>query len=127
MLRIFKTRYFSRWMRKTELSNDDLVDAVSEMARGLIDADLGGGVVKKRIALPGRGKRGGTRTLVGTNKGNRWFFMYGFEKNQISNVGSKELESLQKFAHDLLTLSNNELESAIDDGAIQELNDDKTS
>jgi len=114
-------------MRKTELSNDDLVDAVSEMARGLIDADLGGGVVKKRIALPGRGKRGGTRTLVGTNKGNRWFFMYGFEKNQISNVGSKELESLQKFAHDLLTLSNNELESAIDDGAIQELNDDKTS
>ena len=97
------------------------------MARGLIDADLGGGVVKKRIALPGRGKRGGTRTLVGTNKGNRWFFMYGFEKNQIPNVGSKELESLQKFAYDLLTLSSKELESAIDDGTVEELNDDKTS
>jgi len=58
-------------MRKTELSDQALCDAVSEMERGLIDADLGGGVVKKRVPLPGRGKRGGTRTLVATNKSNR--------------------------------------------------------
>ncbi len=55
--------------------------AVSEMERGLVDADLGGGVVKKRVALPGRGKRGGARTLVATNRGDRWFFVYGFEKS----------------------------------------------
>ncbi len=70
MRRVFKTRHFSRWMRKTDLIDDALCAAVSEM-----DADLGGGIVKKRIALPSRGKSGGTRTLVATNKDNRWFFV----------------------------------------------------
>jgi hypothetical protein len=50
------------------------------MDQGLIDAESGGGVVKKRIGLAGRGKRGGARTRIATNKGNRWFFVYGFEK-----------------------------------------------
>ena len=59
MKRVFKTRYFARWMRKTELTNIALYEAVAEMVRGLVDADLGGGVVKKRVALPGRGKSGG--------------------------------------------------------------------
>ena len=58
-------------MRKTELNDAMLCQAVSEMERGLLDADLGGGVLKKRIALPGRGKRGGIRTLVATNQGDR--------------------------------------------------------
>jgi hypothetical protein len=80
MRRVFKTRYFSRWMRKTELSDELLFAAVTEMAQGLIDADLGGGLVKTRVGLSGRGKRGGARTLVATNKANRWFFVYGFEK-----------------------------------------------
>jgi hypothetical protein len=71
MQRIFMTRHFSRWMRKTSLTNDALCNAVSEMDAGLIDADLGGGVVKKRVALPGRGKSGSTRTLVATNKDDR--------------------------------------------------------
>ena len=67
-------------MRKTELKDNALCAAVSEMRQGLIDADLGGGVVKKRVGLAGRGKRGGVRTLVATNRGNRWFFVYGFKK-----------------------------------------------
>lgn len=73
MSRIFQTRYFSRWLRKTELKEHDLYKAVQEMEQGLIDADLGGCVVKKRIGLAGRGKRSGARTLVATNKDNRWF------------------------------------------------------
>ena len=80
MRRVFKTRYFVRWMRKTELSDEALCSAVDEMAQGLIDADLGGGIVKKRVGLSGRGKRGGARTLVATNKGNRWFFVYDLKK-----------------------------------------------
>jgi hypothetical protein len=56
-------------------------EAVAEMVQGLVDADLGGGIVKKRVALPGRGKRSGARTLVVTNKGKRWFFVFGCEKN----------------------------------------------
>jgi hypothetical protein len=71
MKRVFKTRHFQRWMRKTELTDAALCKAVEEMASGLIDADLGGGVVKKRVGLAGRGKRSGARTLVATNKDNR--------------------------------------------------------
>jgi len=67
--RVFKTRHFGRWVRKAGLSDQALCQAVEEMAGGLIDADLGGGGVKKRVGIAGRGKRGGARTLVATNKG----------------------------------------------------------
>ena len=102
MRRVFKTRHFSRWMRKTELTDGALDDAVNEMVRGLIDADLGGGLVKKRLGLAGRGKRGRVRTLVATNKGNRWFFVFGFEKNERANIQDDELEALQEIAAELL-------------------------
>jgi hypothetical protein len=73
MQRVFKTRSFARWALKAGLSDDALCRAVAEMVSGLIDADLGGGVVKKRVALPGHGKRGSSRTLVATNRADRWF------------------------------------------------------
>ena len=66
--RIFKTRLFARQMQKIGLSDELLLNAVAEMQHGLIDADLGGGVVKKRVELPNRGKSGSTRTLIATNK-----------------------------------------------------------
>ncbi|MGB5195755.1 MAG: type II toxin-antitoxin system RelE/ParE family toxin [Candidatus Deferrimicrobium sp.] len=121
MKRVFKTRHFSRWMRKTELSDPALCAAVVEMERGLIDADLGGGVVKKRVALPGRGKSGGARTLVATNKGNRWFFVFGFEKNERPNVTARELEALQKIAADLLKLTSKGLDAHVGWGELQEI------
>ncbi len=91
------------------------------MVRGLIDADLGGGVVKKRVPLPGRGKSGSTRTLVATNKGNRWFFLFGFEKNERGNVSEKELEALQAIADDLLKLPSRDLDAQVESGALQEI------
>ena len=74
------------------------------MAAGLIDADLGGGVVKKR---------GVARTLVATNKGNRWFFVFGFEKSERANIGDEELETLQELAGDLLGLTSTQLNAAV--------------
>lgn len=127
MKRVFKTRHFGRWMRKTELSEKALSAAVSEMEAGLIDADLGGGVVKKRIALPGRGKSGGTRALVATNRGNRWFFVFGFEKNQRANVTDQEVEALQGIAHDLLKLTNAQLDAAVTEGSLEEIRHDSQS
>ena len=84
------------------------------MAQGLIDADLGGGVVKKRVGLAGRGKRGGARTLVATNKGNKWFFVYGFEKNDRANITGDELDALQGIAQELLARAGRQLEEAIE-------------
>jgi hypothetical protein len=121
MKRVFKTRHFQRWMRKTELADAALCQAVDEMVGGLIDADLGGGVVKKRIGLAGRGKRGGARTLVATNKGDRWFFLFGFEKNERDNISDQELQALQDVAADWLSRTHTQLDQAAADGALQEI------
>jgi hypothetical protein len=91
------------------------------MAQGLIDADLGGGVIKKRVGLSGRGKRGGARTLVATNKGNRWFFVYGFEKNDRANLSDDELEALKDIAEQLLARTGKQLDEALNDGSITEI------
>ena len=108
-------------MRKTDLTFQALCDAVSEMMSGLIDADLGAGVVKKRVRLPGRGKRGSARTLVATNRGGRWFFLFGFEKNERDNIGPRELDALQSIAADLLSLSLAQLEAHINSNALREI------
>jgi len=91
------------------------------MVQGLIDADLGGGVVKKRVGLAGRGKRGGARTLVATNKGSRWFIVFGFEKNSRTNINDDELEALRDIAQDLLTRTGQQLDLAVKDGTLEEI------
>jgi hypothetical protein len=121
MRRAFKTRSFDRWMRKTELTDALLCAAVTEMEKGLVDADLGGGVVKKRIAVPGRGKSGGVRTLLATNRKNRWFFVFGFEKNVRANISDNELEALQDIATDLLALGPSQLDTAVNEGKLLEI------
>jgi hypothetical protein len=74
------------------------------MSAGLIDADLGGQVFKKRVAAPGRGKSGSARVVVATNLGNRWFFVYGFEKKDQANIDARELTAFQRYATSLLQL-----------------------
>ena len=108
-------------MRKTELTNQALCAAVDEMIQGLVDADLGGFVIKKRVGLAGRGKRGGVRTLIATNKGNRWFFVYGFEKNVRENITDNELNALREIAESLLARDDAELDFAVEDGTLEEI------
>lgn len=112
-IRVFKTKTFTRWLKKSELTDEVLIRAVDEMRSGLIDADLGGNVLKKRVAVSGRGKRGGARTIVATNKDDRWFFIYGFEKNVIENIGKDEDSALKKVASKLLSFSDEDLLKAI--------------
>ena len=113
MKRILKTRTFCRWLRKTLLTDTVLLKAIDEMERGLVDADLGGNVYKKRVALPGRGKSGSARTLIATNRDNRWIFIFGFEKNDRENITQAELAYLQKAAQVFLGYSDAELLLAI--------------
>ena len=119
--RIFKTRYFSNWLEKTELTDALLLNAVEEMERGLIDADLGGGVFKKRVALPNRGKSGSIRTLIATNKNDRWFFMLGFEKNQRDNIDSQQLKELKKAAKIILSATDIQITLAVKTNEITEI------
>ena len=107
------------------MDDQSLCRAVEEMANGLIDADLGGGVFKKRIALPGRGKSGSARTLLATNHNDRWIFIFGFEKNERANISDKERDALRMMATALLELSPGQLQDYIADGALMEVNDGK--
>ena len=121
MKRILKTRPFNRWLRKTLLDDNALLKAIDEMERGLVDADLGGNVYKKRVALPGRGKSGSTRTLIATNREDRWFFLFGFEKNDRENITQAELAYLQGAAQIFLGYSSDDLQSAIARGDFLEV------
>ena len=112
-MNIHMTKWFARWSRKQGLTSQALCAAVDEMARGLVDADLGGGLFKKRIARSGEGKSGGWRTLVVSNMGDRWFFVFGFPKNERGNIAQHEEEALKALAHRLLTLDTQSLLAAI--------------
>lgn len=103
------------------MSDEALCQAVSEIRQGLVDADLGRGIIKKRIALPGHGKRGSTRTLLATNRNDRWIFIYGFEKNERANVSQNELEALKLLANDLLALTDSQISEAVKKGFILEV------
>ena len=95
------------------------------MALGLIDANLGGHLVKKRVALRGRGKRAGARTIVATKFEERWVFLFGFEKNERSNIDAKELKVLQELAASLLDLDQQAIAVAISAGQLFKLQGDE--
>lgn len=125
-MQAFKTRMFAKWASSEGLGDDALAFAVAEMEQGLIDARLGGQVVKKRVALPGRGKRGSTRTLVAFKKDNKAFFIYGFAKNERATVCDKELRALRLLAKELLNYTAPALDKATQAGELIEIevNDD---
>lgn len=123
-MRVFKNKAFNKWAAKEGLSDDVLLAAVDEMARGLVDADLGGHVVKKRVALAGRGKSGGVRTLLAYKVGNKAFFVYGFAKNVRANIKDEELKTLKRYARELLSYSDKLLTEAIKYGELIEVEND---
>lgn len=112
-MRTFKLKPFARWARKEGLDDDTLLEAVDEMEDGKFDGDLGGKVYKKRIALPGRGKSGSVRTLVAFKNGDMVFFMFGFAKNEKSNINEKELKALKSMAKQVLDKSDAKLKKDI--------------
>ena|SRR2546428_9640892 len=118
---ILKTKNFERWQGKENISDNMLRDAVDEMRQGLIDADLGGGLVKKRIARPGAGKRSGYRTLLATNKNEKWFFIYGFAKNERDNIARQELRALKFLVKNLLALKLEQIQTAKLSGELKEI------
>lgn len=127
MRRVFKTRTFGRWSRRAHIPDEVLCAAVAQMVAGLIDADLGGHVFKKRIPMPGRGKRSGARTIVGSNLEDRWFFLFGFEKKERATIDPRELAALQEIARALLALEAKLLEKAVGEGELVEICNEEQS
>lgn len=122
-MNIYKTKWFHRWAAKEGLDGAVLRVAVLELERGLADA-LGGYMYKKRVALPGRGKRGGARTLVAFRRGSSVFFIYGYPKNERASISARELEALRLLAKELLGYSALQLVTAVQAGELFEVTDD---
>ncbi len=125
-MRIFLTRWFARWAAKESLSSSALRLAVQEIESGLVDAQLGGNVVKKRVATAGRGKSGGLRTLLAIRLRDKSFFIYGYAKNQRDNINETELRALKALASQLLNYDDKTLAVALNAGELVEINHEET-
>ena len=124
-MRIFVTKVFRRWARKQKLDEEELLGAVREIEEGLIDAFLGGNLLKKRIARKGQGKSGGYRTILAYRQEERTFFLYGFAKSEKENISKNDLRLLEEVGEELLGYSDDELGFAVDSGALVELEDEE--
>jgi len=121
---VFAMRWFRRWMRQQGLGDRDLCRAVVEMARGLIDADLGGALLKKRLARIGQGKRGGYRTFVARHGSGYWLFIYGFAKSDRANISAAEDLECRRAAKEFLSLTERQRARQLDDGILSKVNCD---
>jgi len=123
-LRVFKNAWFGRFARKEKISAEVLWEAVDRAEKGLVDADLGGGVIKQRIARPGESKSKGYRSIVLYRKGDKAFFVYGFPKSDLGNIRDDEQEQFKKAAKSILALSDEQIRQLIGNGQFEEVKKD---
>lgn len=124
-MNIFKNKWFARFARQEGISDGDLCEAIERAERGLIDADLGGNVVKQRIARPNEGRSGGFRSLVAFRFAERAVFVFCFPKNKRDNISPDELKEFRELAKALLGLTEEQLEIAIQDETLTKVKCDE--
>jgi len=122
-VRIYKLKAFARFQRKARIADAALVNAVQDAEAGLIDADLGGGLYKQRIARPGHGKSSGYRTLIALRRGGRAVFLYGFAKSGRANIDDDELEAWRRIGRVYLGLDAERIDAAIAAKEVMEVSD----
>ena len=120
--RVFKTRWFQRFARSEKIRDAVLLDAVARAEKGQLDADLGGGVIKQRIARPGQGKSGGYRTIILFKQGQRAVFVYGFAKSERENIDADEEKQFKEAARHVLRLTEKQIAELIKEGDFVEVN-----
>lgn len=120
-MRVFKTRPFVRFASHEGISDAALCGALRRAEKGLIDADLGGGVIKQRLARPGQGKSGGFRSIVLFRRGDRGIFLYGFAKSDRATIRRDELVAFRKLADLMLGYDSEALTAAVRNGTITEI------
>ena len=113
-MRVLKTRVFARFAKSESITDAQLAVAIMQAELGLIDADLGGGLIKLRIARSGKGKRGGFRTVIAYRAGSRAVFLTGFAKSRRDNIEPFELAALKLAAADLLSVTDKAVNIFVD-------------
>ncbi len=123
-MRIFKTKLFARFARRERISDGALCEAVSRVEKGLVDADLGGGVIKQRIARQGQGRSGGYRVLLAFRDKERTIFVYGFAKSDRDNINDQELTVVREVSASWLAADAKMLGLALAQGLLIEVQND---
>ncbi len=124
-MRTFKTKWLARFARREGIADKSLSESIERAERGMIDADLGGGLIKQRVARQGQGRSGGYRTIVAYRAKDRAVFLYGFAKNALDNISPDELLFLRKVAENWLAADAARIREEIEAGNLQEIEDDE--
>ncbi len=120
-MRIFKTRWFARFARHEQILDAGLREAVGRVERGLIDADLGGGLIKQRVARQGKGRSGGYRTIIAYRAKRRAVFLFGFAKSDRENIEPDELAFLRELAGNWLAADAAKIQGELENGNLREV------
>lgn len=115
-MQAFKTKWLARFARREKIADKSLREAVPRAERGMIDVDLGGGLIKQRVARPGRGRSGGYRTIIAYRAQDRAVFLFGFAKSERENIGPDDLMELRKLGSNWLSASPQAIVRAIEGG-----------
>ena len=118
---IYKLKSFARFARAEDIDDRSLAEAVERAARGLIDADLGGGLIKQRVARKGRGRRGGYRVMVAFRAADFAVFLFGFAKSAQANLDDRQLNMLRGFAAAWLAADAKTIRQALEQGELVEV------
>jgi hypothetical protein len=120
-MRAFKTKSLARFTKREAINDASLMAVVDAVGRGVVDADLGGGIIKQRVARTGQGKRGGYRVLIAFRSADRAIFIYGFAKSARDNIEALELRTLRDVAAYWLAADDKKLLLAVQQGILIEV------
>jgi hypothetical protein len=126
-VRIYKTSWTARFAKRERIADDALIEAIDRAARGLIDADLGGGIIKQRVARPGQGRSGGFRMLIAYRAGDRAVFLYGFAKSERQNIEPDEVLTLREIGAAWLKANDESIARAVEEKVLHEVTHGKKS
>jgi len=120
-MRVFKTKWFARFAQNEEIADKGLREAIERAERGLIDADLGGGLIKQRVARRGQGRSCGYRTIIAYRTNQRAVFIFGFAKNEMENISTSQLTAARDIAKKLLAADSAQIARDVEEGQLQEV------
>jgi len=120
-LRVFVTKVFARFVRSERIDDARLCEAITRADAGSIDANLGGSIIKQRVARRGGGRSGGYRTVIAYQTSQRSVFLYGFAKSERDNINDRELADLKKLARHYLSFDDVQVATALASAELREV------
>jgi hypothetical protein len=124
-LQVFKTKVFSKFAKREKISDSMLCEAVERSEKGIVDADLGGNIIKQRVSRKGHGRSTGYRVLIAVRLKKRYVFMNGFAKNEKDNIEDDELDALKVYGSAWLNADDERIKTSLKECKLEEIKYEK--